>query len=332
MLICYVEYGLFRQIKRGDLLMRLAFRRRLAPAAVILATVALPLAAAGTAQASAARFRPGPPADYNVSATMTLEVTAGSTVSIAGGGPGAVCTTDETNTTLTATAAPVTVPFGFTARTSGACAFETSSSDFVVTVRDARGMVTATRTIRLAGSTPASYQVHCTVPGTQVLNLNCRQISDREVGLYQTGDQTGPGGGGGGGTKGYDEYATMRLYVGGPGPDIHVEGGGGGTSNCTSRETNAKVTAGPDPTPIRFGFYAKDDGSCGTEPSWSYFHVTISGQNSSGKEVNGTAWVRFGQEDRAGQPYVVSCEKSSVNVSCRRDDLQQLTLTLTAPR
>jgi hypothetical protein len=327
MLICYVEYGLFRQIKRGDLLMRLAFRRRLAPAAAILATVALPLAAAGTAQASAARYRPEPPTDYRVTATMTLEATAGSTVTIAGGGQGASnCTTSETSTTLTATAAPVSVPFGFTAKTTGACAFEASYANFVVTVTDARGMVTATRTIRLAGSTPASYKVNCTVPGTQVLNLNCREISDREVGLYQTGDQTGPGHG----TTNSDQYATMRFYVGGPGPLIYVQGDGG-RSNCTANETNTTVKAGPDPTSIMFGYLAKDNGSCDFEASYSYFTIRISGRNSSGAEVSGTASVRFGQ-NYAREPYIARCDTSSANLSCRQVDDRLLTLTLTAPR
>jgi hypothetical protein len=303
------------------------------PAAALLAAVALPLAAAGVAQASAARYRPSLPGDYQVSATLTLNVNAGTTVSVVGGGGGTSnCTTNETNTTLKVTTSPVSVPIGFTAKNSGSCFFEPSYSNFVVTVKNGQGQVVAYRTIQLYGYGPLDpYKLYCSAGGTSDLNMNCRVISDREIALYQTGGELG--GGGGVGTRDYHEDAYLRFNVGGPGPMIHVEGGGGGPdhSNCTNRETNTTSTAGSDPSTIVIGFDAKTSGSCSYEASYSYFSIKISGKNSVGTEVNGTARIRFGQPT-AGGPYSVNCVSSSANVSCRKDNDRLLTLDLTKPQ
>jgi hypothetical protein len=130
------------------------------------------------------------------------------------------------------------------------------------------------------------------------------------------------------------EQAELAAYVVGPGPLIHVEGGGGGSdhSNCTTSETNTTVTAGADPTNIPFGFNTDASGSCFFQPSYSFFTVTITGKNSLGAEVFGTARVRFGQIAQSTTPYEVNCATASKNVTCQETGDKTLTLTLNRPQ
>jgi hypothetical protein len=307
--------------------MRFAIRRNWAHAVAIAAATAVSLIAAGPAQAS---VHPAGgtsiPADHRVNATMILHVQAGSTVTVKGGGAGTSnCTADETNTTVTAASPRVVLSFGFVARSAGSCFFEDSWSNFVVTVKNNQGATVAMRTVRLRGA-GAFYNVFCDVKGTTTVNLLCRWIDSSTLELFQTGTV---------GLKGYDVTAGLRFFVHGPGPSIHIQGGGGGTSNCTSDETNKTITAESDPTLTDFGFYAKDDGSCGREASFSYFAITISGKDSFGTPVYGTVNVYLGQQG-AGDPYDLECQGSPTdNVACQHfgsKGTEALTISLVRPQ
>jgi hypothetical protein len=307
--------------------MRLPLGRRYAPAATIAVAALLPLAAAGAAQASVARPVPSLPGDYQVTATMQLNVNAGATVTIKGGGGGTSnCTTDETSTTVKVTASPVNVPFGFTAKKSGSCFFESSWSNFVVTVKNAEGKVVAYRTIQLRGYAPVNpYKISCTAGDAPAENLNCRVIDDREVALYQTGGQLG-GGGGGLKSNGF-ETGRLSVITGGPGPSIQVKGGGGGPdgSVCTTNETDKTVPAGPDPTEVTYGFEVKASGSCAFEASYSYFTVKLLGTAASGQPATGTARILLA-EDVPTQKYSASCVVTSPSVTCQPDGPRGLLL------
>jgi hypothetical protein len=173
--------------------MPLPIRGRYAPAAALLAALALPLAAAGTAQASVTRpVGPLLPTGPVVQATMTLNVIPGSTVTVNGTDSPGNCTADETDTTVTATTPQISVPFGYTAVDSGSCVFQQSWADFVVTISNSKGTVEATRTVELQGTTPP-YRLFCDVPFSDTYNLNCRVINDQNIELSQTGGE-GPAG------------------------------------------------------------------------------------------------------------------------------------------
>jgi alpha-tubulin suppressor-like RCC1 family protein len=127
--------------------------------------------------------------------------------------------------------------------------------------------------------------------------------------------------------------AVLKVTVGGPGPDITVVGGGGGIdhSNCTTEETNTSVTAGPDPTTVAFGFVAKSSGSCATEPSYSYFQITVSGKTAAGKPVSASARIFFGQAGSAGiSPYEAFCDTPLVNMTCSETSDRELALKVSS--
>ena len=123
------------------------------------------------------------------------------------------------------------------------------------------------------------------------------------------------------------EKAQLNFFVGGPGPEIKVEGGGAGwdNSNCTNDETRTTVTAGDDPTVVPISFVAKSSGSCAIERSFSYFNIKFSGTSRSGKSVRGEARILFGQ-DYAGEDYKVTCISTSPSVSCDKVGMRTLQL------
>src|SRR5205807_738183 len=82
------------------------------------------------------------------------------------------------------------------------------------------------------------------------------------------------------GVRGHTETANAIFSVG-AGKSVSITGGGGGTSLCTRDETVASFTTQGNDESHSFGFFAKNDGSCGADLSWSQFRVTI--KDSSGR-------------------------------------------------
>jgi hypothetical protein len=110
---------------------------------------------------------------------------------------------------------------------------------------------------------------------------------------------------------------TVTFRVGGPGPIIHVQGGGGGRdhSNCTDDETTRTVEAQSDPVSIRVSFDAKWWGECNSEPSYSYFDVTVTGKDAAGRTMNSRGRFWLGQDSAGGQ-YYVECSEPEVRLTC----------------
>jgi hypothetical protein len=277
-----------------------------------MTVLGLQLVSALPAQASSLQ-----PNDHVVTGTIVLNLQVGETVRIVGGGASSNCTRDETNKTVKVTSAPQTETFSFVAKNEGSCFFESSYSHFTVTVMRGDSLV-ARQAFEVSQPDPLQgYQAFC--DNSEALSMDCRKTGDRQVVLTQL---TGIGLRGG-------ESALLNFYVHGPGPMIKVQGGGSGHdhSNCTTNETNATVTAGPDPTRIPVGYNVKSDGYCAFEPSYSYFSITISGRDRAGDPVSGTAKIFFGQNS-AGDPYLVSCGEHSATVSCQQTGDRELTLSL----
>jgi hypothetical protein len=273
-------------------------------------------AQAASAPAAAPHAGPVRPADHYESATLVLKVREGLRIRIRGGGAGTSnCTKDETDKTVTATAAPLEETISFIAKTSGSCFFESSFSYFDVTAENSDKVVVAAAAVELSGVGVVSYQAYCPPYGKD-FNLSCRKPSDNRLELTQTR---------GGGLKGGRESAELRLFVGGSGPTIKVEGGGSGPdgSNCTNNETTTTVTAGADPTVVPIGFDAKSSGSCAIERSYSFFNITISGTTHAGKPAKGSARILFGQSG-SGEEYKTECVSTSPSVTCERIGMRTL--------
>jgi hypothetical protein len=301
---------------------RLLMRRICGPAAAVaVAAAGLQVAGVFPVQAMARTAHQVRTRDHRESADLVLRVRLGAKVTIKGGGGGTSnCTKDETDKTVTASQDPFTETISFIAKNSGSCAFERSWSDFDVQVADSSGVVIAATTVRLAGQSVINpYQAYCP-PWGEGFRMTCRKTDDRRLELTQT---AGLGTKSGGGL----EKAQLNFFVGGPGPEIKVEGGGGGwdNSNCTNDETRTTVTAGDDPTIVPISFVAKSSGSCAIERSFSYFNIKISGTSRSGKSVRGEARILFGQ-DYAGEDYKVTCISTSPSVSCDKVGMRTLQL------
>lgn len=96
--------------------------------------------------------------------------------------------------------------------------------------------------------------------------------------------------------------ATATFSIG-AGLNVKLTGGGGGTSFCTRDETAGSFTTKGNDERHDFGFYAKGDGSCALNRSWSYFNLKVT--DSTGKRVgDGDMW--FGQNALYG-PFSANC-------------------------
>jgi hypothetical protein len=96
-------------------------------------------------------------------------------------------------------------------------------------------------------------------------------------------------------------HAIFRVGVG---QTVSIVGGGGGTSNCTANETNTTFTTTSDDEKHDFAFLARDDGSCNTSLSWSWFRVNI--RNPDGKLI-GSGTMYLGVPTLFGD-YQTSCD------------------------
>jgi alpha-tubulin suppressor-like RCC1 family protein len=124
----------------------------------------------------------------------------------------------------------------------------------------------------------------------------------------------------------YTKIGKITYLVDGPGPTVHIEGGGGGTSNCTNDETNKTNMAYADPTYTSVSFTVKDSGGCGTEASWSYFTITVTGRDSEGHTMNASGRFWFGQNS-AGDPFYERCASPLVHMTCDGTNSAQLVLS-----
>ncbi|HEY1639899.1 MAG TPA: hypothetical protein VGG35_04365 [Streptosporangiaceae bacterium] len=124
----------------------------------------------------------------------------------------------------------------------------------------------------------------------------------------------------------YSKTGKVTYLVGGPGPTVHIEGGGGGTSNCTTDETNKTNMAYADPTYTSVSFTVKDSGSCGSEASWSYFTMTVTGRDSEGHPMNASGRFWFGQNS-AGDPFYLRCAEPLVHMTCSASNPAQVIMS-----
>jgi hypothetical protein len=259
---------------------------------------------------------PPQPNDHWVGMSMVLNLVKGETVHI--NSPSNNCTRDETDRTFTITSVPQTESFGFEAKNTNMCAFESSYASFDVTVRSDHGDVVAFQKVNVSNpSLFEGYQAFCDNSGA--LHMVCEQTGDTQVTLTQL---TGTG------TGSYYESALLTIYTGGPGPSIKIEGGGGGRdhSNCTSNETSETVGATADPTRVPISFEAKESGDCFIEASYSYFTISLLGTTASGRPATGTARIFFGQPHASGEDYEVSCVATSPSVTCDKTSMRDITL------
>lgn len=122
----------------------------------------------------------------------------------------------------------------------------------------------------------------------------------------------GPGTGLQGGWK-----LMKANFAVGTGMEVSIVGGGDGTSICTREETTTTfVTRSTDETQT-ISYFAKGDGGCAFQLSWSKFKVRI--KNPSGQLV-GSGLLFFGQRFVDGD-YVVSCGYGPwVGLSCADAD------------
>lgn len=96
----------------------------------------------------------------------------------------------------------------------------------------------------------------------------------------------------------------------------YAGGGGRDHSNCTDDETTRTVEAQNDPVSIRVSFDAKWWGECNSEPSYSYFDVTVTGKYAAGRTMNSRGRFWLGQDSGGGQ-YYVECSPPEVRLACR---------------
>lgn len=126
----------------------------------------------------------------------------------------------------------------------------------------------------------------------------------------------GSRGAGIGGLKGHWELSHAIFSVG-AGKTVSIIGGGGGTSLCTRDETVSTFTTKGNDESHDFAIFAKDDGSCYTDLSWSQFRVTI--KNSAGQLV-GSGIMFLGQRYVFGD-YITSCGYGPwVGASCTQSN------------
>ncbi|HEY1593343.1 MAG TPA: hypothetical protein VGF81_16210 [Solirubrobacteraceae bacterium] len=130
----------------------------------------------------------------------------------------------------------------------------------------------------------------------------------RIVLLFGTGSRLlGPGGVG-------DETITAHaIFRVGVGKTVSIVGGGAGTSNCTNDETNTTFATTSNDEKHDFGFFAKSDGACNTQLSWSWFRVNV--RNPDGKLI-GSGTMYLGVPTLFGD-YQTSCDYEPwVGASC----------------
>lgn len=85
-------------------------------------------------------------------------------------------------------------------------------------------------------------------------------------------------------------YGDITFDLGRAGAQIKITGGGAGTSNCTRDETVTSFTTNSNPEKHQVAIYAKGDGSCWNERSWSSFKIEVkgaNGQTGSGRVTQG---------------------------------------------
>ena len=100
------------------------------------------------------------------------------------------------------------------------------------------------------------------------------------------------------------------------GPVVTIVGGGGGPdhSNCTTDETNSSAPLNTGVEIRHFSMVAKAGGSCNTEPSFSFFSVTVVGNSTRGM-LNSSGRIWLGQ-DSAGGDFYVKCVGPWVGMEC----------------
>ena len=103
------------------------------------------------------------------------------------------------------------------------------------------------------------------------------------------------------------------------GPVVTIVGGGGGPdhSNCTTDETNSSAPLNTGVEIRHFSMVAKAGGSCNTEPSFSFFSVTVVGNSTRGM-LNSSGRIWLGQ-DSAGGDFYVKCVGPWVGMECYND-------------
>jgi hypothetical protein len=110
-----------------------------------------------------------------------------------------------------------------------------------------------------------------------------------------------------------ETITAHAIFKVGVGKTVSIVGGGGGTSHCTKDETNTTFTTTSNDEKHDFSFYAKDDGGCNTELSWSWFRVNI--RNPDGKLI-GSGTMYLGVPTVFGD-YQTSCNYEPwVGASC----------------
>jgi uncharacterized protein DUF5979 len=115
----------------------------------------------------------------------------------------------------------------------------------------------------------------------------------------------------------HTETGSIQFGVGDfGGPVVTIVGGGGGPdhSNCTTDETNSSAPLNLGIEIRHFSMVAKAGGSCNTEPSFSFFSVTVVGNSTRGM-LNSSGRIWFGQ-DSAGDPFYVKCVGPFVGMEC----------------
>jgi hypothetical protein len=109
--------------------------------------------------------------------------------------------------------------------------------------------------------------------------------------------------------------SATAIFSVGSGMTVSITGGGQADdsrsgSNCTTSETNDTFTTHGDNERHDFGFISKGgqgSGSCGIEPSWSYFKVSV--KDSGGRQVGHGESLWLGQPS-AIYPYYAACDQT----------------------
>ncbi|HTU16051.1 MAG TPA: hypothetical protein VMF31_12725 [Solirubrobacterales bacterium] len=85
-------------------------------------------------------------------------------------------------------------------------------------------------------------------------------------------------------------YGNIMFDMDRAGAQVKITGGGAGTSNCTRDETVTSFTTNSNPEKHEVAIYAKSDGSCWNERSWSSFKIEVrgaDGRTGSGRVTQG---------------------------------------------
>jgi hypothetical protein len=111
-----------------------------------------------------------------------------------------------------------------------------------------------------------------------------------------------------------DETITAHaIFKVGIGNKVSIVGGGSGTSNCTKDETNTTFTTTSNDEKHDFSFFAKSDGACNTQLSFSWFRVNI---RNPGGQLIGSGTMYLGVPTLFGD-YQTSCDYEPwVGASC----------------